>query len=218
MTAPGVPNGLRGFTPNPAYAVPSEGGNPPEWHDSPINAWAPKADGTIGSTPDPMRIGRTKTADYRPNAADPPEDFWLGAHGPGRERMLRHGVEFQDADGLAADIPQLKPQAPNPRSVPTPEPRPTNRMMPKSYVFTRPFDQHAARQNNGLHFSMADHRRAYPILGMEPVRRRRNTFRAEPAPWDSDLVDMPNDAANNPYRPGPIVAFDVPSTRNFRLT
>ena len=217
MTAPGVPNGLRGFTPNPSFAVPTEGENARDWNDSPVNSWAPKLDGTVEGTPDPMRIGIRQTRDYRPNPHDPPEDFWLGARGPGRDKIQRHGVEYNDSDGMAADVPQLKPQAPNPRSIVQPEPRPTNRLSPRTHTFTRPFDQHSARQLNGMHFSMADHRRTYPILGMEPVKTRRNTFRAEPAPWDSDLVDMPTDAANNPYRPGPVQAVEVPATRNFRL-
>lgn len=211
MTAPGM-------VPNPRFAVPSPGtDNAQDWHDSPINAWAPHLSGTHDGTPDPHRLGTRQTKDYRPNPHDPPEDFWLGVRGPGRERIIRHGVEFQDADGMAADIPSLKPQMPNPRSVPGPEPRPTNRLSPNTYSFTRPFDQHSARRLNGLHFSMADHRRNYDILGMEPVRRRRNTFRAEPAPWDTDIVDMPNDAQYG-ARPGPIVSYEVPATRNFRLT
>lgn len=219
MTAPGVPNGFRTFVPNPAFAVPTEGGNPPEWHDSPINAWSPSLMGTFDGTPDPMRIGRVATRDYRPEPSDPPDDFFLGAHGPGRDKIMRHNEEYQDADGMEADVPRLKPQAPNPRSIVTPEPRPTNRLSPRTYTFTRPFDQRFAHRFNGMHFSMADHRRVYPILGMEPVHRRRNTFRAEPAPWDTDLIDLPpNDAAGNPYRPQPIVAYEVPATRNFRLT
>lgn len=217
MTAPGIPN-PNGFTPNPRFAVPTQGGNPPEWHDSPVNAWAPKLDGTVEGTPDPMRIGTKRTRDYRPEPADPPQDFWLGANGPGREKIMRHGVEHNDSDGMAADIPALKPQARNPRENPGPEPRPTNRLSPRTHTFTRPFDQYYARQFNGNHFSMADHRRTYPILGMEPVNRRRNTFRAEPAPWDSDIIDVPNDANGNPYVGQRVTAYDIPSTRNFRLT
>ncbi len=208
-----------GMIPNPAFAVPSPGSdNAGDWHDSPVNAWAPKLSNSLEGTPDPMRIGVRPTRDYRPNPADPPENFWLGVHGPGREKIGRHGVEFQDADGMYVDAPRLKPLAPNPRSTPAAEPRLTSRMSPHNYTFTRPFDQHAAREFNGLHFSMADHRRTYPILGMEPVRRRRNTFRAEPAPWDSDVVDMPNDVNTNPYAGAQVTAFEVPATRNFRLT
>lgn len=215
MTAPGVPDGLRSWRTNPAFTVPNEGDR--DWNDSPINAWAPKPNGTVGDTPDPMRTGRMPTRDYRPNPHDPPADFWLGVQGPGREKIQRHGVEFQDADGMAFNAPQRRTVAPNPRSLEYPEPRQTNRMSAHTYVFTRPFDQHSARQLNGSHFSMADHRRAYPVLGMEPVRRRRNTFRAEPAPWDSNIVDMPNDVSA-PATAGPIVAFEVPTTRNFRLS
>ncbi len=203
MTTPGV-------IPNPAFAVPSPGTEPPPgWSNTYNQAWASPAEN------DPQRLGTQPTRDYRPHPADPPENFWLGVRGPGRERIQRHGVEYQDADGMAVDAPSLKPQARNPRETTAPEPRPTNRMSPRTYTFTRPFDQHAARQLNGSHFSMADNRRTYPIMGMAPVRRSRNTFRAIPEPWDANLVDMPSDVGGS--RPGPIVAVDVPSTRNFRL-
>ncbi len=204
---------IPGMVPNPAYVVPSPGvENPRDWADEPEITGAHDP-----GIPDPMRTGRLRTRDYRPHPADPPQDFWLGVHGPGREYIARHSLEYLDADGRDAEAPRLKPQTRNPRETVAPEPRPTNRMSPSTWTFTRPFDQHAARQLNGVHFSMADHRRSYAILGMEPVRRRRNTFRAEPAPWDSDLVDMPNDAGYGNL-PGPVRAVEVPATRNFRLT
>jgi hypothetical protein len=46
-----------------------------------------------------------------------------------------------------------------------------------------------------MHFSMADHRRTYDVLGMAPVQSRRNTYRADPAPWDANVVDMPVDVS-----------------------
>src|SRR3546814_10876093 len=74
-------------------------------------------------------------------------------------------------------------------------------MSPRSYTFTRPFDSlnrnyanvsiGSARQLNGQHFSMADHRREYPILGIKPNHLRRNTYRLDPSPWDADLIDVP---------------------------
>lgn len=48
---------------------------------------------------------------------------------------------------------------------------------------------------NGLHFSMASNRRAYPINGMRPRQNFRNTWRTEPLPRDAFLGDLP---ANNP--------------------
>jgi hypothetical protein len=214
MTTQGAVTEPHGFTPNPAFMVP--GLDDSAWADTPT--WAPKIQETIGGTPDPMRTGHLRTRDYAVHPADPPADFYLGAHGPGRDRMLRHGVEYQDAVGWTVPAPRAKPQAPNPRSVVQPETRPLQRQSPNTYTFTRPFDQGIARQLNGVHFSMADHRREYPIMGMQPVKRRRNTFRVEPAPWDSDIVDMPTGASGSPYAgAGPIQAVDVPSSRNWRL-
>jgi hypothetical protein len=54
----------------------------------------------------------------------------------------------------------------------------------------RPFAKDAAWLFDGSHFSMADNRRAYDILTMAPVPHRRNTYRVEPSPWDTDIVDM----------------------------
>lgn len=98
--------------------------------------------------------------------------------------------------------------ADNPRRVPPPEPRITSRLAQNTWSFTRFFDQlnrthdgdaptGSARKFNGLHFSMADHRRNYDIYGMRPVSSRRNTYRIEPTPWDIDIVDMPPSENSN---------------------
>lgn len=101
------------------------------------------------------------------------------------------------------------------------------KMAPTRYSFTRPFDQlnriygdaqvGTARQMNGQHFSMADNRRTYDILGMEPARRsRRNTFRLMPAPWDADIVDLPP-ADSGPIN-GRVRSVEVPyQSRSYRL-
>lgn len=204
-----------GLGPNPEFAVKSYGDNDPYYVDNPSLDWAAKLHPVPGGTPDPMRTLQFPVRDYRPAPGDPPEDFWLGVNGPGREKVQRHGVEFQDADGIEAVSPGSISRAPDPRWVPVPESRLTQRLSPHNYLFTRPYDQTIARRLNGEHFSMADHRRTYPILGMQPPTRKRNTFRADPPPWDTDLVDMP------PYVPpvfdGRIPTYEVPATRNWRL-
>lgn len=44
------------------------------------------------------------------------------------------------------------------------------------------------------HFSMADHRRAYEIMGQKPQGRLGvNTYRASPRPWDESLYVVPED-------------------------
>lgn len=47
------------------------------------------------------------------------------------------------------------------------------------------------RNLNGMHFSMAQMHRSYPILGMEPAHRFRNTYRIEPPSRDSMNTDLP---------------------------
>lgn len=76
-------------------------------------------------------------------------------------------------------------------------------MSPNTYTFWRGMGhggpQDTPNELNGIHFSMADHRREYPVLGMQPQKKpgagTRNTYRLEPAPWDSNIVDVPPPAA-----------------------
>lgn len=203
-----------GMGPNPAYAVPTPGH---DWMESPSGSWTTHLHDVPGNTPDPSRMRSIARRDFRPEPEVPPDYFWSGVRGPGRERLYRHGVEFQDADGWMATLPAVHPQAPNPRNFPPAEPRPTSRLAPRTYTFTRPFGQETERWFNGNHFSMADHRRRYPILGMAPFVRRRNTYRADPPPWDADFVDAPSVVA--PEAPGRIVAVDLPpsSSQSWRL-
>ena len=118
--------------------------------------------------------------------------------------------------------------ADNPRRDPPAEPRVTSRLGQNTYSFFRLFDQFnrtydggpplgSSRRFTGNHFSMADHRRTYPILGMQPPRSRRNTYRLDPPPWDTGIVDMPPQDSN--YIPAAsITSFEVPAPgRSLRL-
>ena len=100
----------------------------------------------------------------------------------------------------------------------------TEKLSPRRYSFTRPFDQgtkgNGARQLNGQHFSMADHRRDYPILGMRPWNQHRNTYRVDPAPWDAEMYDVPPESTMGAVTNGRIQAVDVPGdsgNRSYRL-
>lgn len=192
---------------NMAYAAPTDGGDGPGYVDSPVGAWAQQLRAQPGDTPDPMREQTFPVRDFRPDPRYPPAYFWTGTHGPGTETIQRHGVEFQDADGIETRV-GTRPRAADPRWVPTAEPRWTQRQSPHNYVFTRPYAQETERYFSGAHFSMADHRRTYPILGMAATPYRRNTYRADPTPWDVNRVDMPNPVQS--ASPGRIVAYDIP--------
>lgn len=183
----------------PVYAVPQSGayGVPSINEGSPYNdefGWGPKLHTSAQETPSAQRLQQIPRRDYRPEPTRPSESetgFW------GRldeDKETRHSVERVDADGWTERkgvFPGDKRWADNPRRTPPPETRLTMLMAPTTYSFTRPFDVSSARQFNGTHFSMADHRRNYEILGMSPVRTMRNTYRMEPAPWDQDIVDLP---------------------------
>lgn len=190
------------------YAVPS-----PEDAGAPYSGfgWAPSLRLSPATIPDTSRLGTTPRHDYRPDPTRPPEEFW-NRTGEADRRVRYDESEHQEAVGwaetkvrpgdMSPGISVYARWAPNPRSTPPPEPRVTQQLSPANYSYTRPFDQlnrgnaqdglmGSARHLSGQHFSMADHRREYPILGMAPQRARRNTYRIEPAPWDADIVDMP---------------------------
>jgi hypothetical protein len=157
----------------------------------------------------------------------PPQDWYRVRDA---DEKARHSNEYQDADGWKEQkgiLPGDKRWEYNPRLHPPAEDRPTMGMAPRTYTFTRPFDQlnrdypdaqiGTARQNNGQHFSMADFRRDYPILGMAPHTSARNTYRITPAPWDANIVDMPPNVDNEPVN-ARVRSVDVPYPgRSYRL-
>jgi hypothetical protein len=198
--------------PNPRYAAPTEGTNDPYYVDSPVAAWGPSLRSYPGGSPDPHRTNTMQQYDAVPAGNRPPEEFYSSRFGTFPDLRDRHKVEFQDADGYAVAAPTGHRTAPHPASIPPPEPRPTSRLAPRSYIFTRPFDQSPARHFNGWHFSMADHRRTYPILGMQTPGTRRNTYRADPPPWDQNIVDMPD--IPSPAAGAPIAVYDIPPSGN----
>lgn len=190
--------------PAPRYAAPSLNADAP-YVDNPGDGWASPA------TSDKTRLMTQPTVDFLPNPRGPRGDFYAPMD---RDVALRHSVETVDADGWTEQKGTSgKPTAIDPRRVPPPETRPTMKMAPRSYFFTRPFDTGYARLLNGLHFSMADHRRKYEILGMQPVRTARNTFRIEPAPWDANAVDVPPDV-QPVTTAGRVQAIDIPPSGN----
>lgn len=179
-------------------------------------------------TPSAQRVGSFPRMDMRPNPQRPVEEEWRKRDA---DDAQRHSVEDVTANGWqtpAGIAPGQTRFAPNPRSVPVAESRITSRLAPRGYSFTRFFDQFnrthdgdpltgSARTFNGEHFSMADHRRTYDVEGFAPVRTPRNTYRIEPTPWDTNIVDMPAD--NGAEIPAArIRSVEIPAgTRSWRL-
>lgn len=192
-----------------AYSVPG----PMESAKDPRYGWdnsGQAQDSRVSSTgtPDASRLMVAPLYETRPGEGDP-VSWWKRFTG---DFLGRHAVEYQDADGSEMAPRVLINSKPRPVPSDTGEPRPTNRMNPHTYVFTRPI-QGPERELNGVHFSMADHRRDYPILGMESARKvRRNTYRLEPEPWDTNLVDMPPQVDSSPD--AQVIAVDIPPVGN----
>jgi hypothetical protein len=200
-----------------SYAVPSLASGSPYTDEF---GWGPGQKIGHASTTEVPSIQRTNVSallTFR-NPPDQAPEIWYGRRDA--DDKTRHSVEHQDADGweeLKGVTANDRRWAPNPRSTPQPETRRTQHMSPATYSFTRPFDTGYARTLNGNHFSMAAHRRDYPVLGMAPIVRPRNTFRATPIPWDIDVVDVPQEstAPDIPY--GRMVSPELPLNRRWRL-
>jgi hypothetical protein len=213
-----------------AYAVPGVEDLGPYTR---TQGWSPELETSAGGTPAANRLGLMPLYSRTVPAGQSPDAYYRKLDA---DDLNRHRQEVIDADGWD-EQKQLPGDsnpgssvyarwAPNPRATPVPEDRPTMRMSPRTYSFMRPFDQlnraygdvvvGSARRLNGVHFSMADHRREYPILGMRPVQQRRNTYRIEPPPWDADMVDVPE---NEPtVQSARISSPELPyPSRSFRL-
>lgn len=193
-----------------AYAVP------------PLNAgdaymdefgWAPRLAQRTSAveTPSAQRLQTIPRRDYRPDPVRPPEEFWnrMDADEEQRESVTdTTSVGWTIGKGVTPDDRRW---APNPRSTPPAEPRLTQQLGQNTWSFTRPFDVGYERRFNGMHFSMADHRRQYDILTMKPAYSRRNTYRMEPGPWDIDVVDLPQETVTDPVD-GRIRTTELPYT------
>jgi hypothetical protein len=209
-------------TPNSAYAAPGLN------EDAPYNdefGWTGQLKIGQQSTPDAQREERARGQWFYPRGhEEEPGPFYDSRDA---DDKARHKVEYQDADGFTIQKNWKPVNRNNPRETPPPESRLTSNMSPRSYTFMRPFDQFnrdyanveigSARHLNGQHFSMADHRREYPILGIKPNNNRRNTYRLDPTPWDSDIVDVPQDVTPDVPQ-ARITSGNVPyPSRAFRL-
>jgi hypothetical protein len=212
----GTPDNTAPAMPDPdmaAYAVPSVEADAP-YTDT--FGWSPELRTRVQGEPDAQRLGLVPTHDMRPNPARNPAEWWADRratvdHLRDSEGTLERGTPFAEDKSAGAYPDPAKGGmrwALNPRMTPPPEPRWTTALAPRTWAFFRLFDQFnrthegdpatgSARHLNGMHFSMADHRRNYDpnLLGMAPQRNpgagTRNTYRLEPAPWDEDVVDMP---------------------------
>jgi hypothetical protein len=174
-----------------------------------------------------MTVGLTHPVDGEERTAE----FWDERDA---EKKSRESVVDTDSTGFqetkqVEGFPFAKSGADrwqrNPRESPPPEPRPTTGMSPHTYRFWRPFGTLDEKGNTphrftGLHFSMADHRRNYTILGTTPARHpgasTRNTYRLPPTPWDQNIVDLRRLYGRRVVRHGPDANIDSRRCDNHR--
>lgn len=211
---------------NGNYAVPAPNSDEENgFLDSPFGAYAPKLRAVPGGTPDPMRTGQMPERDFRPDPSRAPEEFWSDRERDKDTRDAEFHVSPYRAIGWSEN-PGTLPMgnngqarfAPNPRTNVPDEPRPTNRLSPATWSFTRDMWGGPMR-NNGEHFSMADFRRDYPIMGTQPVRTWRNTYRIMPVPYDTDMIDV-DPTTVTPSIPEAVIESPVPAMAgsNWRLS
>lgn len=171
------------------------------------NQWAPGAYNTEG-------IWNTLTHYDNPPPGDP--ESWGKYH---NSRTEMYPLEQSDAQEKA-NITWRKERAPDPRWNP-PQPSRAPRV-PAPYRFNRvysDFPKYGHHELVGLHFSMADHRRDYPVGGMRgSTRVGRNTYRLTPADWDESSGDTV--PTYSPPTQAVQTQSPMPNTinRSFRLT
>jgi hypothetical protein len=192
--------------------------------------WGPQLRVSTTDTPSAQRLGDIPTFQDYPSPSQPPEVFYGKKDADKAERSEVETIQ-QRWNELKGVAPGDQRWAPNPRLNYPEEPRITQGMSPGTYSFTRPFDQFnrqygdvivgSARHFTGMHFSMADHKRNYDVsqnAGGMPNRRSRNTYRIEPTPWDTDVVDMPASSSVSAAPEARILSVDVqPGSRSMRL-
>jgi hypothetical protein len=205
------------------YGMPDSAYAAPDVHkDAPYNdefGWSVHTGLSVDNTPDAMREMGFPVRETRP-PGNAPQAFYRTQD---VDEKSRESVTDQDANGWNEQKDRYK-IGPNPRENPPPETRLTEQLSPRRYSFTRPFDQlskgNGARSLNGQHFSMADHRRNYDILGIRPWSAHRNTYRVDPAPWDADMYDVPPTSTEGTFVNGRVQAVDIPyesGNRSYRL-
>ena len=149
------------------------------------------------STPDPTRLEMVEPKAYRQDSRSA-SLFWrlLGQDRSQRE-SVQHFVGTQQSE--KGVYPGQKRFADRPGLRPSEELRVTAAMSPATGgLVVRPFTGKTPKRFNGMHSSLADHRRMdATIFGMRPAYRARSTFRLDPIPWGERVVDK--QALNDDY-------------------
>lgn len=171
---------------------------------SPALATTGSPDGT--KLPDDIRIGTREPPPNDPNRTDVNARRYSEFH-------QRHSVEETTVGWKVTQWKKAVPHYPEWDQDPLPT-RPTADSSPTGYQFQRP--EHRPRnikdavgEEAVAHFSLADHRRMYEIMGQRPQGGvGANTYRSPVRPWDESLF-IPPQSTN--------VTNSFVGNRNYRL-
>jgi hypothetical protein len=145
-------------------------------------------------TPDPTRVQRELPTDFRQSPTKP-RAWWARVVG---ERRAREAIQSytapyrevtQDAGMSGQRFARRAGETP-----PAPI-RVTAELSPATGGnVLRPFTGRTPHRFNGIHFSLADHKRYDNVIyGMAAPTRARSTYRLDLVPWGMNVVDKPQD-------------------------
>lgn len=189
-----------------AYAVPDDDATPGYDQDGYSPGLGEQSEGNI---PDPIRVQKAEPLFGGPTQHNIHLRRGLdNIHRRDDEMQISTGWTTRQEKPVIAVIPeQVQDIGPS---------RPTAAMGPNNQLFMRPWDR-PPEDFTGEHLSMADHRRKYEIYGMKPQGDVGvNTYRKDPAPWDTNLHYNPPRVPTE-TQAAATAALSIGGNRNYRL-
>ena len=132
----------------------------------------------------------------RPPADQNPQDWWDDRNIWAKQQ--RDSIEKQDGKPEKAEGGRTTQYADDPRWNPPEVKRWTAFLNPMGYSFLRPFGQDTEKELNGVHWSLADNRRAYILGGsVGQMNAWNNSYRIDPVTNDATAVFVGDTVAND---------------------
>lgn len=165
---------------------------------NPVSGGFPESSGTYivhqnTDTQDAGTVSKPENLSYQKDIRKP--TYWRGTPENFARRMFDEQWLYTTRQSQVQETVAFGAVPGKPGSSPMPAPERPQYTQSTSREVAR-FDWRWAKQLTGRHFSMASNIRAYPIGGMQPVHRSRNTFRLEPPQIDARMVDYPPEYDN----------------------
>lgn len=189
-----APGAIFGYRQSPRFAVrDTPNSNLPGYSEEEYPGLRVGSEGTV---PDDIRIGAREEP---PNAF---VDVWPKPGEVDRQhrqsdeqgQYIGWGVRSEDAQPAPPRVPEwfqdIGPTRPTAKSSPTVSRFTRYWHIPRNVEDVHGPDSESAPGALRRHFSMADHRRRYAIMTQVPRGKQGvNTYRKDPAPWDTNLYN-----------------------------